>query len=187
MADAEQCAWRRQDGELWVFAYGSLMWRPGFAYVEMQPATLYGYHRALCIYSWLYRGTRRRPGLVLGLDRGGSCIGRAFRVTPARASEVEGYLHDREMEYEVYRQVASRLRLADGRRVTALAHVVNRSCAQYAGRLAEHRMVALVRQGRGAMGPCRDYLANAVAHLDELGLADGVLHRLLDRVGAADG
>ncbi|MEE8545962.1 MAG: gamma-glutamylcyclotransferase [Alphaproteobacteria bacterium] len=176
---------RAADG-FWVFGYGSLMWRPGFDHLEMHPATLHGYHRAFCIYSWRYRGTRARPGLVLGLDRGGSCRGRAYRVADDKADAVRRYLDDREMEYEVYRQLMCRVGLDDGRRVAALCHVVNRSCHQYTGRLSEQRTVALIRQGRGIMGSCGEYLANTVRHLDEMGIGDGPLHRLEALVRVAD-
>src|SRR3546814_813588 len=91
-----------RDRDVWVFGYGSLMWNPGFAFLERQPALLRGYHRAFCIYSEHYRGTRERPGLVLGLDRGGSCRGIAFRVAQAAARAVLGYLWDREMVPSVY-------------------------------------------------------------------------------------
>jgi len=170
----------------WVFGYGSLMWRPGFDYLEMRPATLHGYHRAFCIYSWHLRGTRERPGLVLGLDRGGSCVGRAYRVAEEKVGEVRRYLHEREMDNQVYRQLMCAVKLADGRRVRALCHVASRDNAQYAGPLPEPRIAALIRQGRGRGGTCRDYLFNTVRHLDELGLADGPLHRLETLVRAAD-
>ena len=169
----------------WVFGYGSLMWRPGFDFLEAQPATLYGYHRAFCIYSWNYRGTRERPGLVLGLDLGGSCVGRAYRVAQRESDQVWNYLREREMEYEVYRQITCRVRVGDGRRVLALCHVANRMSPQYTGKLSDARMVELVLQGSGKMGPCRDYLLNTVRHLDVLGINDGPLHRLARMVQAA--
>ena len=142
---------------------------------------------AFCVYSRTYRGSRERPGLVLGLDRGGSCVGRAYAVPAGRIDEVRRYLHDREMEYDVYRQATCHARRADGRRVAALTHVVNRSGSQYTGRLDEARMVELVLQGRGSMGTCRDYLASTVRYLDDIGIADGSLHRLLARLEAARG
>ncbi len=166
------------DERLWVFGYGSLMWRPGFSYLDVQPATVHGYHRAFCILSWDYRGTRERPGLVFGLDRGGSCVGRAFRVAPEQAENVRDYLYEREMDDGVYRQVTCRVALGDGQRVPALAHAVNHDNPRYARKLSHERMVELVLQGTGKAGPCREYLANTVHHLDEMGIGDGPLHRL---------
>ena len=92
----------KDSGDIWVFGYGSLMWRPDFPHVETRPARLRGYHRALCVLSTRYRGTKARPGLVLGLDRGGSCVGRAFRVAARDADRVLAILHEREMLNRVY-------------------------------------------------------------------------------------
>ncbi len=168
-------------GDLWVFGYGSLMWRPGFAYAERQAARLYGYHRALCVWSWVHRGSERRPGLVLGLDRGGSCIGRAFRVAAAEKYAVAAYLVAREMVTPVYRPMLHPLHLA-GRRVTALSFTIDRANPQYAGKIGLETAAAVVRRARGVAGPNTEYLVNTVAHLDQLGIADGFLHRLADRI-----
>jgi cation transport protein ChaC len=170
--------------DFWVFAYGSLMWRPGFDFVEARPALLRGYHRALCVYSEIYRGTPERPGLVLGLDRGGACRGTAYRVHATQGAQVRAYQHEREMKTTVYhpRTVAV---AADGRRVHAHAYVVNRSHPLYAGRLPVETLVALVLQGEGTMGRCRDYLARTVHHLREQGVFDPGLERLLGHVEAA--
>ena len=88
---------RKDEDEIWVFAYGSLMWRPDFEYVESEPALLRGYHRAFCIYSHIYRGSPENPGLVLGLDNGGSCVGRAFRLNTDAAHDILAAIHAREM------------------------------------------------------------------------------------------
>src|SRR6201982_1418226 len=92
-------------GALWVFGYGSLMWRPGFAFIEQVPARLIGEHRALCVYSFDHRGTPEKPGLVLGLDRGGACRGVAVRGGAELRDETGEYLRSREQTTHVYREV----------------------------------------------------------------------------------
>ncbi len=167
--------------DMWVFAYGSLMWHPGFAYAERCEAQLYGFHRAFCIISHHYRGSYERPGLVLGLDRGGSCRGIVYRV-PRRAIEATvHYLWRRELITRVYapRRLAAH---SDAGRLSAHTFVLDRAHPQYAGRLSLDETAALIRQGVGESGACLDYLANTVAHLDQLGITDGPLHGLLERV-----
>ena len=124
-------------GDLWVFGYGSLMWRPGFAFIEQVPARLIGEHRALCVYSFDHRGTPEKPGLVLGLDRGGACRGIAFRVAAALRAATIDYLRAREQTTHVYREVMRSVWLENEarQRVSALAYVVDRGHVQYAGRL----------------------------------------------------
>src|SRR5207253_9693294 len=125
-------------GDLWVFGYGSLMWRPGFEFIERIPARLIGEHRALCVYSFVHRGTPEKPGLVLGLDRGGACRGVAFRVAGKNRDSTIAYLREREQVSSVYREVTRSLWLENDprQRVSALAYVVDRSHVQYAGRLS---------------------------------------------------
>jgi glutathione-specific gamma-glutamylcyclotransferase len=165
-------------GDLWVFGYGSLMWRPGFPHVERQPALVSGYHRALCVLSHVHRGTPERPGLVLGLDRGGRCRGLAFRVAAGDVEETIAYLRAREQVTGVYRERRLPVRLADGRSVTALTYVVDRRHGQYAGRLDPPDLLRLVRQGVGRSGANPDYVTATFAHLTEMGVSDPVLERL---------
>ncbi len=177
---------KRPTGDIWVFGYGSLMWRPGFAPIETQPALLRGYHRALCIYSVQYRGSYERPGLVLGLDRGGSCRGRAMKVAAKDADDVIEYLHEREMIHRVYMPKWLAVTVPDGK-VTAYAFVADRSHEQYIGGLSDTDAVKLILQGRGKGGECLDYLKSTVRHLDELGIADGPIHRLVKLAKEAAG
>jgi cation transport protein ChaC len=175
-------------GDRWVFGYGSLMWHPGFEHQERRPALLHGYHRDMCVISLRYRGTPDRPGLVLGLRGRGSCRGIAYRVAAADWPAVRAYLHDRELG--TYAYIPRRLGavLSDGRRVSCHTFVADRAHHQYAGHLDVAERIRLIRQGCGPRGTARDYLASTVAHLDELGIRDGHLHDLLDRVdGCAAG
>jgi cation transport protein ChaC len=162
---------------VWIFAYGSLMWRPGFVYVEAAPARLHGYHRSLCIYSWVHRGTREVPGVVLGLDRGGSCRGWAFRVSAEQEAEILAYTDGRELVTDVYQRKRLPVTVA-GRRVPAWSYVVRRGHPQYAGQLAPDQLLDLVRHGVGRSGDCREYLLSTVSHLEAMGIVDGPLHLL---------
>ena len=164
--------------ELWIFAYGSLMWRPGFDYQERQTARLHGFHRALCIYSHIYRGTPERPGLVMGLDRGGSCHGVAFRVSVERAPAALEYLRTRELITNVYTERRLPIRLSGGRMVRALAYVAERGHSQYAGRLSPEALLTLVRQGIGEAGSNVDYVRQTYLHLRSLGFDDAHLRWL---------
>jgi len=170
--------------DLWVFGYGSLMWNPGFAFVERHAATLGGYHRRFCVASHRYRGTAERPGLVLGLDRGGSCRGIVFRVAADAVPAALDYLWEREMDNRVYRPKMLRVRLRDGvsaegaGSVEACCFIVDRAHRQYCGCMDDADVVARIAGCCGARGPNIEYLANTVAHLDELGIRDVALHRL---------
>jgi cation transport protein ChaC len=171
----------------WVFAYGSLMWNPGFTTPETQAARLHGWHRAFCIYSEHYRGTPKRPGLILGLLPGGACRGLAHRLPRAGHDAVRRYLRTREIDNDgVYKEEVRPIRLHDGRTVEALVYLADRQHRQFAGKLPASRAVALVRGGRGVTGTNVDYLRNTVAHLRDLGLRDRALEELARRTAARD-
>jgi len=169
-------------GDFWVFGYGSLMWRPGFAHIETVRARLHGFRRSLCVYSWVHRGTEARPGLVLGLDRGGSCIGLAFRVPSGLRDEVVAYLRARELVTSVYLERLLPARLQDGESVIALSYVVDRKHQQYAGRLSVETAAGIVSGGVGQSGRNEDYLFNTVDHLKALGIRDHWLEGVAARV-----
>jgi len=171
-----------ESGDLWVFGYGSLMWQPGFAYEERQLATLHGFHRALCVLSHHHRGTPDQPGVVLGLDRGGSCRGVAFRVAKAKGDETIAYLRAREQVTMVYRETQHRVRLADGRVVEAVAYTVDRAHKQYAARLDRPDLLRLVQQGIGVSGANPDYVRATHQHLHDLGLHDATLAWLVENL-----
>ena len=168
------------EGDLWVFGYGSLIWKPGFTFLEQKRARLIGEHRSLCIYSMVHRGTPEKPGLVLGLDRGGACQGVAFRVAAADKKATIAYLREREQVTSVYREVMRSVWLeSDARkRVRALAYVADRSHDQYAGRLTMDEQLRLVRQGHGAYGPNDEYVIATVTALEAQGVRDAPPHRL---------
>ena len=171
-----------ESGDLWVFGYGSLMWRPGFDCEERQLATLHGFHRALCVLSHHHRGTPDQPGVVLGLDRGGSCRGIAFRVAKAKGDDTIAYLRAREQVTMVYRETQHRVRLADGRVVDALAYTVDRRHKQYAACLDRPDLLRLVQQGIGVSGANPDYVRATHQHLGELGLRDATLAWLVENL-----
>ena len=166
--------------DLWVFGYGSLMWRPGFEFIERVPARLIGEHRALCVYSFDHRGTPEKPGLVLGLDRGGACRGIAFRVAAKLRGRTVEYLRGREQTTNVYREVMRSVWLENEarQRVSALAYVVDRGHVQYAGRLSLTDQLRFVQQGHGRSGNNRDYVLATVKSIEAQGFRDPQLHQL---------
>lgn len=162
---------------VWMFAYGSLMWNPEFAFAERRPALLHGYHRSFCLYSRDYRGTPERPGLVLGLDRGGSCRGIAYRLPEDDRGAALDRIWSREMTGRVYEMRRVTVRTGDGS-VAAHACIVRRGSPDYAGRLSVEEAARLLATAVGGRGSGRDYLASTVRHLEELGIGDGLLHRI---------
>jgi glutathione-specific gamma-glutamylcyclotransferase len=167
-------------GDLWVFGYGSLMWRPGFEFLEQVPARLIGEHRALCVYSFVHRGTPEKPGLVLGLDRGGACRGIAFRVPEKHRVTTIAYLRAREQVTSVYREVMRSVWLENEprQRVSALAYVVDRGHVQYAGRLSLPDQLRHVQHGHGQSGPNREYVIATAKAIEAEGIRDSQLHQL---------
>jgi len=171
--------------ERWVFGYGSLMWRPGFAFAERVPATLAGRRRAFCIYSVHHRGTYERPGLVLGLAPGGSVRGVAYRIAEADWAEAYAYLLEREQPTETYIEARRFVRLGDGRRVPALVFLSDVHHPQWAGALSLARQAELISGATGLSGRNEDYLKDLVEHLRAEGIHDRSMEALLGLVEAA--
>ncbi|HED12714.1 MAG TPA: gamma-glutamylcyclotransferase [Gammaproteobacteria bacterium] len=163
---------------LWIFAYGSLMWNPGFTYAEKQTVRIYGHHRALCVWSWHYRGSREQPGLVFGLDQGGSCVGKAFRIKAKDQKEVLQYLYAREMITQVYRPSLVTIHLVTEDEIQALTFVVDRRHPQYAGHLHHDILLQTIQRAHGSRGPNHEYVRNTLDHLKSIGYQDRQLQRL---------
>ncbi len=159
-------------GELWVFGYGSLMWRPGFTFSLRCKAMLRGWRRSLCIYSHVYRGTPDKPGLVLGLDRGGACPGVAFRIEAHAREPTIRYLREREQPTAVYLERVVPISLESGERVSALTYVADRLHPQYAGRLTREAMLERIRAGTGKSGDNASYVTDTYDHLLTIGVRD---------------
>ena len=165
----------------WIFGYGSLMWKPGFDYLEAGHARLHGYHRRLCVYSWVHRGTRERPGLVFGLDRGGACKGYAFNVARDDEASIIDYLDERELVTDVYQRKRLMITL-DNKRVPAWCYVVRRDHPQYAGKLSEAELLSMIERGEGRSGHCRDYVLSTVTQLEQLGVNDVLLQSVANKL-----
>ena len=166
--------------DMWIFGYGSLMWKPGFEFVERHEARIHGYQRDFCIYSRIHRGTWERPGLVLGLDTGGSCHGVAYRVADDARAEVAAYLKVREQPTAVYHEVNAQVTLLDdtGRSVDAMCYVADHSHEQYAGKLPLAHKVELILNRGGKSGTNLEYVQRTVECLDELGIRDDAIDQL---------
>jgi cation transport protein ChaC len=163
---------------LWVFGYGSLIWKPEFESEAREPARIHGYHRRLCLRSVLYRGTSECPGIVAGLDRGGSCLGMAFRIGAAQVPLVFRQLWEREMFLGSYRPTWMRAQLRRGRHAEVLAFAVRRDAFNYCGDLSEDELVEILVTACGVRGTSLEYLQRTVAALHEAGLSDPHLERL---------
>lgn len=183
LPDAELFNDNRDD--FWVFAYGSLMWKPDFEFTDRQAATLSGYCRALCIYSWVHRGTQEKPGLVFGLHRGKApgtvnCQGVAFKIPPHAQQEAVAMLRARELVTNVYQEARGRIDLQGetSRIVTALFYTAVEDHPQYAGTLDHEALVRFVRQGVGGSGNNVDYVLSTYDQLVKEGIGDPVLEKL---------
>ena len=167
--------------DMWVFGYGSLIWNPAFHFAERRVGITHGFHRRYCLWSMIGRGTKENPGLMLGLDHGGSCHGVAYRITPGEVESELDVLWRREMIGGAYVPRWLTVRTGD-RPVRALGFVINHEHPRYTGRLSSETIAGTIAAAFGPLGACAEYLLNTVDHLEELGIADHHLARLRDRV-----
>jgi len=173
-----------QRNDIWIFAYGSLMWNPVFEYERSSKAELRGLNRALCVTSIHHRGTPQKPGLVLGLDTGGKCTGIAYKVRREKADATIKYLRAREQVTRVYREITRPITLLDDDRqqVRALIYAIDRNHVQYAGRLPFDTQVNMISEGVGKSGNNIDYVVSTATHLKEVGITDRNLERITHRL-----
>jgi cation transport protein ChaC len=172
--------------DFWVFGYGSLIWNPAFHFEERRIARLHGYHRRFCLWTHLGRGSPDRPGMVLGLEHGGSCVGVALRIAHHKVEEEFDIVWRREMVSGAYRPRWVSLRTDEGA-IDAVAFVINPAHPRYAGEASETDIVRALATATGPLGACVDYLNNTVGHLEELGITDRPLRRLRDKVAEMRG
>ena len=176
--------WNRHDS-VWVFGYGSLIWRPEFKFDAKVRGLVYGYHRSLCLWSKVYRGTPERPGLVLGLEPGGSVHGVAFRIPAAIAHRELRALWARELVTGSYlpRWLEVRLGVDGTERVKAISFVMNRTAEGYAGELDRTLLLDTVCSASGRNGTCAEYVLATVQSLAEYDIHDRHLAKLAEEVG----
>ncbi len=177
----------RPGDELWVFAYGSLMWNPAIEYSEAQPCRVDGWRRSFCFWTPMGRGTPELPGLMLALEQGGRCEGIAYRLAPQQVDSELQLLWNREMLAGVYQAQWVSTLLRDGRTVTAVTFVIDTAHCQYCGDLPIERAAHHIAFAEGRRGACRDYLANTAAHARALHIHDPYIEELVERVAALRG
>lgn len=168
-------------GDVWLFAYGSLIWNPTIHSIERRRAEVRGYHRRFCLWTHLGRGTMDFPGLMLGLERGGSCSGVAFRIAEAEAEHELLLVWHREMLTGAYEPRWVKASTPEGP-VHAIAFGINIGHSRYAGKLPEDRVAAVIASAEGALGSCCHYLFSTIQHLREFGIRDRRLERIAHRV-----
>ena len=172
------------DGEdLWIYSYGSLMWDPGFRFVEVRQADIEGYQRRFTLRIELGRGSWQFPALMLSLEpQAGRCHGLAFRIAAETVHAESAILWRREMLRGGYSPALLPMSTPQGP-ITALAFVSNTTHSAYVGELSLDETVAMIASGRGVLGTNREYLVQLAQQLDALGIEDPYvkeLHRQID-------
>jgi cation transport protein ChaC len=169
---------RKINQDVWIFGYGSLIWNPAIHFERKDIMTIYGFHRKFCLKTYLGRGNKEAPGLVLGLDHGGSCRGIAFKIPAKIAAHELEIIWRREMLSGSYipRWLNGKI---NGISVKALGFVVNKQEDRYVGDLTDVETATLISKANGFLGTCADYLINTSEHLEDLGIPDKKLSHLV--------
>ena len=169
---------RKINQDVWIFGYGSLIWNPAIHFERKDIMTIYGFHRKFCLKTYLGRGNKEAPGLVLGLDHGGSCRGIAFKIPAKIAAHELEIIWRREMLSGSYipRWLNGKI---NGISVKALGFVVNKQEDRYVGDLTDVETATLISKANGFLGTCADYLINTSEHLENLGIPDKKLLHLV--------
>lgn len=167
--------------DIWVFGYGSLIWNPAFHFERSEPAILYGYHRAFCLWTPLGRGSPENPGLILGLERGGSCHGMAFKLHRDQVEEELDVVWAREMPTGSYEPTWVKLRSGD-RTLHAITFVIRRDQPRYACRVPIEKVAQSIATAEGPLGTCSEYLFKTVEALEAMNVPDRYLHKVRNRV-----
>lgn len=172
--------WQKSD-DVWVFGYGSLIWRPDFDFSERRDGLLWGYHRALCLWSRINRGTPEQPGLVFGLDHGGSCRGMLFRIPASQVPVTMDALWRREMPSGAYLPKWLNCR-TDAGDVRALVFTMNRTTDAYVRDLPAERLVSVIHSAHGSNGPCLEYVIETAQALKKFNIQDQRLQKIVQQL-----
>ncbi len=161
------------------------MWRPDFEFISARPAKLEGFHRRLSVLSHHYRGTPEKPGLVLGLDNGGTCLGLVYDIAEEAWPKVINQVREREMLGDVYNEAVKEFSLLEtGETVSAVTYLVNHQSVQYFPNEKPEALLPYIYQGHGLYGSCLDYVINTITHLRQLDIHDEGLEALAEFVMA---
>lgn len=185
-SELEQSMWHSlnhwdQQSDLWLFAYGSLIWRPEFDFIEQRPATLHGYHRSLCLWSRINRGTPETPGVVFALDQGGKCEGVAYRVAADQVKAIFPPLWQREMPSGAYNPEWVECQ-SSNRSISALAFVINPATDAYVPTMPIEQLRQVIHSAHGINGPCIDYVLQTASALKHANIADPKLEFLVQHL-----
>ena len=157
---------------MWVFGYGSLIWNPALYFTEKKRGTVHGYHRRFCLWSTIGRGSPSRPGLMLGLERGGSCKGIFYKIDRREIRTELDIVFRRELITAAYRPTWVSARILGKSPFKAIAFVINRDHNRYAGMLDDETVIQTIADAKGTLGSCSDYLYETVLQLENLGMPD---------------